>query len=54
MLAFHNMMKKKIVMPAEFMDDCQHDKTQNRNLFDDYSAVASKLGVYSVKVRRAF
>ena len=50
MLAFHDMMKKGIVMPAEFMDDCQHNKTSKRNLFNDYSAVASKLGVYSAKV----
>ncbi|XVF84260.1 hypothetical protein PTKIN_Ptkin17bG0018900 [Pterospermum kingtungense] len=43
-LAFADMMKKKITMPAEFMFDGQDD-----NLFDHFSAVAQRHGVYTAK-----
>ncbi|XVF84253.1 hypothetical protein PTKIN_Ptkin17bG0018000 [Pterospermum kingtungense] len=43
-LAFTDMMKKKIRMPAEFMYDGRDD-----NLFDHFSAVAQRLGVYTAK-----
>ncbi|KAG6393634.1 hypothetical protein SASPL_147878 [Salvia splendens] len=42
MLAFADMMKKKIAMPAHFMYDGRDD-----NLFHHYSAVAQRLGVYT-------
>jgi hypothetical protein len=47
MLAFADMMKKQIVMPAHLMDDCQHFKATGRPLFDDFSTVAEKVGVYT-------
>ena len=43
-IAFSNMMKKKISMPAHFMDDGCDD-----NLFLNFSAVAQRLGVYTAK-----
>ncbi|PIN02096.1 Acyl-[acyl-carrier-protein] desaturase [Handroanthus impetiginosus] len=43
-LAFADMMKKKISMPAHLMYD-GHDE----NLFDHFSAVAQRLGVYTAK-----
>ncbi|XVF84286.1 hypothetical protein PTKIN_Ptkin17bG0024800 [Pterospermum kingtungense] len=43
-LAFADMMRKKITMPAEFMYDGEDD-----NLFDHFSAVAQRLGVYTAK-----
>ncbi|KAK9068744.1 hypothetical protein SSX86_012859 [Deinandra increscens subsp. villosa] len=43
-LAFADMMKKKISMPAHLMYDGQDD-----NLFDHFSAVAQRLGVYTAK-----
>lgn len=47
MLAFADMMKKQIVMPAHLMDDMEHgQKNGGRNLFDDFSTVAENLGVY--------
>lgn len=47
MLAFSDMMKKQIVMPAHLMDDMQHGQNNGgRNLFNDFSEVAEKLGVY--------
>lgn len=47
MLAFADMMKKQIVMPAHLMDDMEHvEKNKGRNLFDDFSTVAESLGVY--------
>ncbi|KAH9308193.1 hypothetical protein KI387_036104, partial [Taxus chinensis] len=44
MLAFEDMMRKKISMPAHLMYDGQDD-----NLFDHFSAVAQKLGVYTAR-----
>lgn len=43
-LAFCDMMKKKISMPAHLMYDGQDD-----NLFEHFSAVAQRLGVYTAK-----
>ncbi|KNA10690.1 hypothetical protein SOVF_141990 [Spinacia oleracea] len=43
-LAFADMMKKKISMPAHLMYDGRDD-----NLFDHFSAVAQRLGVYTAK-----
>ncbi|XP_042389049.1 stearoyl-[acyl-carrier-protein] 9-desaturase, chloroplastic-like [Zingiber officinale] len=43
-LAFADMMKKKISMPAHLMYDGCDDK-----LFDHFSAVAQRLGVYTAK-----
>ncbi len=43
-LSFARMMKTKIVMPAVLMYDCK-----DRNLFQKYSIVAQKTGVYTVK-----
>ncbi|PPD89674.1 hypothetical protein GOBAR_DD13404 [Gossypium barbadense] len=40
--AFANMMRKKITMPAYLMYD-----GQDENLFDHFSAVAQRLGVYT-------
>ena len=42
MLAFEDMMRKQIVMPAHLMYDGQSD-----TLFDDFSAVAQRTGVYT-------
>ena len=48
MLAFADMMRKKIVMPAAFMEDGKHDiLNPGRNLFDDFATVAEDLGVYT-------
>ncbi|XP_065012346.1 stearoyl-[acyl-carrier-protein] 9-desaturase, chloroplastic isoform X1 [Musa acuminata AAA Group] len=44
MLAFADMMKKKISMPAHLMYDGHDD-----NLFEHFSAVAQRLGVYTAK-----
>lgn len=41
-LAFADMMRKKIAMPAHLMYDGRDD-----NLFDHFSAVAQRLGVYT-------
>ncbi|GFP95611.1 acyl-[acyl-carrier-protein] desaturase chloroplastic [Phtheirospermum japonicum] len=43
-LAFADMMRKKISMPAHFMYDGRDDR-----LFDHFSAVAQRLGVYTAK-----
>ncbi|GER27903.1 acyl-[acyl-carrier-protein] desaturase [Striga asiatica] len=43
-LAFADMMRKKIVMPAHLMHDGRDEK-----LFDHYSAVAQRLGVYTAR-----
>ncbi|XP_057547956.1 stearoyl-[acyl-carrier-protein] 9-desaturase, chloroplastic [Amaranthus tricolor] len=43
-LAFADMMKKKIAMPAHLMYDGRDD-----NLFDNFSAVAQRLGVYTAR-----
>jgi acyl-[acyl-carrier-protein] desaturase len=47
LLAFADMMKKQIVMPAHLMDDGQHHGRTGRALFTDYSAVAERTGVYT-------
>eukprot|EP00253_Pinus_taeda_P013478 PITA_13478 len=44
MLAFQDMMRKKVVMPAHLMYD-----GQDGNLFDHFSSVAQRLGVYIVR-----
>jgi hypothetical protein len=45
MLAFADMMRKQIVMPAHLMDDNEHaELNPGRNLFNDYSEVAEHLG----------
>lgn len=47
-LAFADMMKKQIVMPAHLMDDGHHETTnKGRNLFADFSSVAEKTGTYT-------
>ncbi|PIN02095.1 Acyl-[acyl-carrier-protein] desaturase [Handroanthus impetiginosus] len=43
-IAFADMMKKKISMPAHLMYDGRDD-----NLFDHFSVVAQRLGVYTAK-----
>ncbi|KAL0927948.1 hypothetical protein M5K25_002176 [Dendrobium thyrsiflorum] len=43
-LAFADMMRKKISMPAHLMFDGRDD-----NLFEHYAAVAQRLGVYTAK-----
>lgn len=49
MLAFADMMKKQIVMPAHLMDDNQHKDKTGRDLFDDFSSVAERVGVYTAQ-----
>ncbi|XP_074582500.1 stearoyl-[acyl-carrier-protein] 9-desaturase, chloroplastic-like [Curcuma longa] len=44
MLGFADMMKKKILMPAHLMYD-----GRDSNLFEHFSAVAQRLGVYTAK-----
>lgn len=47
-LAFADMMKKQIVMPAHLMNDNQHEeKNKGRNLFADFAAVAERTGTYT-------
>lgn len=49
-LAFADMMKKGIVMPAHFMNDDWHkgkDANPGHNLFVDYATVADSIGVYT-------
>ncbi|XP_022131679.1 acyl-[acyl-carrier-protein] desaturase, chloroplastic [Momordica charantia] len=43
-IAFEDMMRKKVSMPAHLMYDGRDD-----NLFDHFSAVAQRLGVYTAK-----
>jgi acyl-[acyl-carrier-protein] desaturase len=48
MLAFGDMMRKQIVMPAHLMDDNEHkSKNEGRDLFADFSDVAQRLEVYT-------
>ncbi|KXZ50904.1 hypothetical protein GPECTOR_14g151 [Gonium pectorale] len=47
MLAFADMMRKQIVMPAHLMNDGEHEPRTGRNLFQDFSAVAEKTGTYT-------
>ncbi len=42
LLSFYKMMKKRIVMPARLMND-----GENSSIFEDYSSLAQKLGVYT-------
>ncbi|KAK1311212.1 hypothetical protein QJS10_CPA08g01583 [Acorus calamus] len=44
LLAFEDMMRKKILMPAHFMYDGHDD-----NLFGHFSAVAQRIGIYTAK-----
>lgn len=44
MIAFGKMMKKKIVMPARTMED-----GKSKDLFNEYSAVAQRIGVYTFR-----
>jgi acyl-[acyl-carrier-protein] desaturase len=46
MIAFADMMKKQIVMPAHMMNDGEHAGRTKRDLFADYSSVAERVGVY--------
>ncbi|XP_061373462.1 stearoyl-[acyl-carrier-protein] 9-desaturase, chloroplastic [Gastrolobium bilobum] len=43
-MAFADMMRKKIAMPAHLMYDGRDD-----NLFENYSSVAQRIGVYTAK-----
>lgn len=43
-IAFEDMMRKKITMPAHLIYDGEDDK-----LFDHFSAVAQRLGVYTAR-----
>ena len=52
-LAFANMMKNKVAMPAHFMDDLEHADVNGRGLFKDFAAVAQSAGTYTALVRRA-
>ena len=50
MLAFADMMKKGITMPAHYMDDGWHsgeDANKGQNLFVDYATAADLIGVYT-------
>jgi acyl-[acyl-carrier-protein] desaturase len=50
MLAFGDMMRKQIIMPAHLMNDLVHEgNNNNRNLFADFSDVAQRLGVYTAQ-----
>ena len=50
MLAFADMMKKQIVMPAHMMDDNVHLGRTGRNIFQDFSTVAESTGTYTAQV----
>lgn len=39
-LAYADMMRKQIVMPAHLMDDNEHEGKTGRNLFADFSSVS--------------
>mmetsp|Transcript_11923 Transcript_11923/g.16158 ORF Transcript_11923/g.16158 Transcript_11923/m.16158 type:complete len:408 (-) Transcript_11923:384-1607(-) len=51
MLAYADMMRKQIVMPAHMMNDNSHatssSKSGNSLLFDDFSSVAERLEIYT-------
>jgi len=47
MMAFADMMRKQIVMPAHLMNDNVHYDQTGRDLFSDFSAVAERLEVYT-------
>lgn len=48
-LAFADMMKKQIVMPAHMMDDMVHKGRTGRNIFQDFSTVAESTGTYTAQ-----
>ncbi len=49
-LAFADMMRKQIVMPAHLMDDNEHGVANpGRNLFADFSTVAERTGTYTAQ-----
>ncbi len=48
-LAFADMMKKQIVMPAHLMDDGEHKARTGRDLFADFAAVADSTGTYTAE-----
>lgn len=50
MLAFADMMKKQIVMPAHMMNDNVHLGRTGRNIFQDFSTVAEMTGTYTAHV----
>ena len=50
MLAFADMMKKQIVMPAHMMNDNVHLGRTGRNVFQDFSTVAEMTGTYTAHV----
>jgi hypothetical protein len=47
MVAWADMMRKQIVMPAHLMDDNLHKAKTGRNLFADFSLVAERTGTYT-------
>nr|QKY14962.1 plastid acyl-carrier-protein desaturase/stearoyl-ACp-desaturase (STAD) [Polytomella parva] len=48
MIAYGDMMRKQIVMPAHLMNDNEHENLNGgRNLFADFSAVADRTGTYT-------
>ena len=49
-LAFADMMKKQIVMPAHMMNDMVHKGRTGRNIFQDFSTVAESTGTYTAQV----
>ena len=49
-IAFYDMMKKQIVMPAHLMNDNAHQLDTGRNLFKDFSSVAQTTGTYTAQV----
>ena len=49
MMAFADMMRKGIVMPAHMMCDGEHKEREGRSLFADFSSVAENLGVYDAE-----
>lgn len=51
MIAFTDMMRKQIVMPAHLMDDGEHQGKTGRNLFKDFSSVAQSTGTYTGQAR---
>ena len=46
-IAFADMMKKQIVMPAHMMDDGQHKTRTGRALFGDFASVAESTSTYT-------
>ena len=51
MIAFGDMMRKQIVMPAHLMNDNEHMQNNSRNLFKDFSSVAQATGTYTGQVQ---